>query len=1068
MKRKLSLICCLLAVTLVSSIALFACQSIDDSSVSYREPTASELEEILGIVEYDHKQQVKEQTAGDYELVNIYVYGDSAAYLKYEVTVDTANGAKADDVKVVTSTEKENTVVVQVNSKTTVDVNYKLTLTLTDKNGTAYTREDGTTYSADFNHVVPRYTLVNFEQFVAAADAGSKQTVTVVGYLVGIVSTTSGSSKGCIYLIDKEGHGYYAYKPAGVPGDAVKNDEQLREAWPVGTEIQVSGVPACPFGQYEFDYGCTVTKTGNKITQEELNKYYRDATEDWGKATDNTDKSLIPYQNSLVELKGAKFTSYSGKYYYFTVNGVQYNIFNTNYFMDGEDVKTLLDKYVSGKQATIKGLVSVYDKKYQIYPLGLDCIDNVQDTTFSAQEKIKTTISELASSVTTKYTQDAENQTLPAAGTTFSDVTITWSLDKDYDGITLNNGVLSVELQTVVQTFNLTATLTNGGVTETKVFEISVDAKELVEYEPVAITAPAAGEYKIFMDTTAKGGSILYFNGTLNNRGALVSTDKASEAATVVVAAVEGKAGVYTLKVRDKYLVGYLNGTYNNLKLADEAGEWTWNDEIKTFVTTFMTVNKNNESYEATFYFGTYFNAKNNTVGNTFALSAISYVTGDNNKNVGTTQFVGYFGTLQEKGETPEPTDEEKLAAIVKKVSTTVTADFDLDSTVTWAVKSGNAITIEGKTAKVTRPAAGAEDATVVLTATLGNATKDVTITVKAMPSAEIEEVTLADFLTAKDSTEVFYKISGVVVYVENTTFGNIYISDGKTTVYVYGLCAERMSYTTGWNNAKDFNTLGVEAGTYVTLASAKGSFSGNAQAVGSGLIEKRAGTDVEKTYVDKYSAQKKLDKISVDGIVSADIKLDTNAEWTSSNTAAIEIIKGESTVTGKVTRGESDVEVTLTATVTVNGQSVSKEFKVTVLSTATKSKTVTMQYTGAVTTNMAADNNAATVGLDETLFTILSTKTGSNHVGLNKDGTIRLYSGKSCELTISVTEGHTIKSIKVSFGSKSNGTLLVTDGETEITGTSDVYTVNGSKVVLANSKSSGQVHITSIEIIYE
>ena len=75
----------------------------------------------------------------------------------------------------------------------------------------------------------------------------------------------------------------------------------------------------------------------------------------------------------------------------------------------------------------------------------------------------------------------------------------------------------------------------------------------------------------------------------------------------------------------------------------------------------------------------TYFNAKNNTVGNTFALSAISYVTGDNNKNVGTTQFVGYFGTLQEKGETPEPTDEEKLAAIVKKVSTTVTADFECD-----------------------------------------------------------------------------------------------------------------------------------------------------------------------------------------------------------------------------------------------------------------------------------------------------------------------------------------------------------------------------------------------------
>ena len=816
MKRKLSLICCLLAVTLVSSIALFACQSIDDSSVSYREPTASELEEILGIVEYDHKQQVKEQTAGDYELVNIYVYGDSAAYLKYEVTVDTANGAKADDVKVVTSTEKENTVVVQVNSKTTVDANYKLTLTLTDKNGTAYTREDGTTYSADFNHVVPRYTLVNFEQFVAAADAGSKQTVTVVGYLVGIVSTTSGSSKGCIYLIDKEGHGYYAYKPAGVPGDAVKNDEQLREAWPVGTEIQVSGVPACPFGQYEFDYGCTVTKTGNSITQEELNKCYRDATEDWGKATDNTDKSLIPYQNSLVELKGAKFTSYSGKYYYFTVNGVQYNIYNTNYFMDGEDVKTLLAKFEPGKQATVKGLVSVFDKQYQIYPLGLDCIDNVQDTTFSAQEKIKTTLYELTSSVTTKYTQDTENKPLPAAGTTFSDVTITWSLDKDYAGITLNNGALSVELQTVAQIFNLTATLTNGGVTETKVFEISVDAKELVEYEPVAITAPAAGEYKIFMDTTAKGGSILYFNGTLNNRGALVSTDKASEAATVVVAAVEGKAGVYTLKVRDKYLVGYLNGTYNNLKLADEAGEWTWNDEIKTFVTTFMTV-KNDTEYEETFYFGTYFNEKKASVGNTFALSAISYVTGDNNKNVGTTQFVGYFGTLQEKGETPEPTDEEKLAAIVKKVSTTVTADFELDSTVTWTVKSGTAIKIENGKAIVTRPVAGTEDATVVLTATLGNATKDVTITVKAMPG-EATLKTITEVKQLDDDTEVIIK--GVVTSIDtawDTSFKNmsVILTDDTGSILVYRLATQV--------NLGDTITVTGKVGTYKEKQIAQG-----------------------------------------------------------------------------------------------------------------------------------------------------------------------------------------------------------------------------------------------------
>ena len=133
-------------------------------------------------------------------------------------------------------------------------------------------------------------------------------------------------------------------------------------------------------------------------------------------------------------------------------------------------------------------------------------------------------------------------------------------------------------------------------------FDISVDAIENVEYEPVIINAPAIGDYKIVMDTTAAGGSVLYFDGTLNSKGALNSTDKASKATNVTVAAVEGKEGVYTLNVNGKYLVGYLNGTFNNMKLADEPGEWTWNTELKTFVCTFA----DKDGKQSTFYFGTY------------------------------------------------------------------------------------------------------------------------------------------------------------------------------------------------------------------------------------------------------------------------------------------------------------------------------------------------------------------------------------------------------------------------------------------------------------------------------
>jgi len=772
MKRKMSLICCLLALTVLSSIAFLACEK-KPAGPTYTEPTAAELELVLEMIETDHKKAFSDATPANYELNTIYVLSPAAAYLQYTVAVDTTGGAKEDDVKVVNSAEN-NKCTVEVNSKSKIEVPYTLTVTLVNKKGEAYKKDDGSLYTVSFSHKIPAYTLVTFEEFVKAADDKSEQTVTVVGYLTGIISTSSGS-KGSIYLVDKQGYGYYAYGPTGVITDSITNDEQLRAAWTVGTEIEVSGTATCYNGQYEFNKGCSVTKTGNSVTQEEL-YVYRNATADWGKAIDNKDKALIPYQNALVELNNAKMVSVSSdnKYYYFTVNGKQFNLYNTNYFMDGEDVKTLLKKFEVGKQATIKGLVSVYSEAYQIYPLGLDAISDVTDATFSNQEKLDATKAEFT--FDTKYAEDKEVP-LPTTGKAFTDVTIEWALDKDYPGITLNNNVLTVTLQETEQKAKLTATLKIGSDITTKDFDISVDAIENVEYEPVIINAPAIGDYKIVMDTTAAGGSVLYFDGTLNSKGALNSTDKASKAANVTVAAVEGKEGVYTLNVAGKYLVGYLNGTFNNMKLADEPGEWTWNTELKTFVCTFA----DKDGKQSTFYFGTY--VKENVAGNTFALSKISYVTGENANKVGVSQFVGQFGTMQKKSDIAEPTDEEKLAAIIAKMSTEVTADFDLDATATWVVTSGSAIVIENGKAIVTRPAAADGDATVVLTATLNGASKEVTITVKALPAPDEteEDIVNAAFALAEgESLPDTKSLTGVIVDIVtpySTQFSNITVN---------------------------------------------------------------------------------------------------------------------------------------------------------------------------------------------------------------------------------------------------------------------------------------------------
>ena len=161
--------------------------------------------------------------------------------------------------------------------------------------------------------------------------------------------------------------------------------------------------------------------------------------------------------------------------------------------------------------------------------------------------------------------------------------------------------------------------------------------------QPELATDMKAGTYKFTMDTTPKGGKVLYATGEVNDKGALVTTEDATKAADFVVAAVAGKENVYTIKFGDKYLVGYLNGTYNNMKLDATAGEWTWNDTIKAFTCTF----KDKDNVETEFYFGTFFNTKYNSVGNTMALSKVSFVTGDNAKNIGKTQFIGYACTLK-------------------------------------------------------------------------------------------------------------------------------------------------------------------------------------------------------------------------------------------------------------------------------------------------------------------------------------------------------------------------------------------------------------------------------------
>ena len=75
-----------------------------------------------------------------------------------------------------------------------------------------------------------------------------------------------------------------------------------------------------------------------------------------------------------------------------------------------------------------------------------------------------------------------------------------------------------------------------------------------------------------------------------------------------------------------------------------------------------------------------------------------------------------------------------------------------------------------------------------------------------------IEEVTIAEFLEKPASQEVWYKLTGKITEIVNTTYGNFYMEDETGKVYVYGLTATKQD-----TNDKSFSSLGLKVGDTLT-----------------------------------------------------------------------------------------------------------------------------------------------------------------------------------------------------------------------------------------------------------
>lgn len=456
MKRKLLLGALVLVFVLCLSVFVACAETVDDEA----------LAAMIEIIDAMNKDK-SETTNADYELSGLANYDGKSCTVKWTVSV--TEGVKVLDMN------EEGFVTIQVNWETPTQIDYTLTATLVNSKGKAYTDADGKEYTISFNRKVPAFVVTDYAGYKQHCDDKSKEVINVKAYVIGAVSVTS-SSKGSLYLQDKEGHGYYAYAPT-LDSAVTATDEALRKEFPFGTEVYVSGTGTVYSGQYEFNKGCAIRKTGRTATAAELP--YEDVTAAFSAASNNKDTALIPYQNKLVEIKGAEMMSVDGSYYYFKAGEVQYNLYKTNYFISDADLDTLVAKFAVGNKATIKGVVSVYSSAYQIYPLDVNAISNVEEVKRTDAEKAALDKDNLTLSAKA-IAKDGGNIALPAEGPAFKSA-ITWALKEGSTLGTIAEGKYTVATLPDDETkVTLVATITNGtAAAVTKEFEITVSAKPL-------------------------------------------------------------------------------------------------------------------------------------------------------------------------------------------------------------------------------------------------------------------------------------------------------------------------------------------------------------------------------------------------------------------------------------------------------------------------------------------------------------------------------------------------------------------------------------------------------------
>lgn len=114
----------------------------------------------------------------------------------------------------------------------------------------------------------------------------------------------------------------------------------------------------------------------------------------------------------------------------------------------------------------------------------------------------------------------------------------------------------------------------------------------------------------------------------------------------------------------------------------------------------------------------------------------------------------------------------------------------------------------------------------------------------------ELPISTCAEVNAAEDGPT--FKIKGTITAIENTTYGNLYVTDETGSVYIYGTLYEGAT--------KQFSKYGVEVGDIVVVEGPRGNYKGSPQLVNATILE------IEKSLIKVDSVDPETAELPLEG----------------------------------------------------------------------------------------------------------------------------------------------------------------------------------------------------------